>query len=430
MANNERNDGTIRKGDYLPAGKKLVLGIQHIFTMFGATVLVPLLTGLDTSVALFGAGIGTLIFHLATKGKVPAFLGSSFAFIPVIISVGMTGGVEQFSPEYMANLQYAQGGLVAAGIVYVILAIIVKLVGPELITSIFPPVVTGPIIMVIGLNLAPTAIDMASANWLLAVICLLVVTIVNIYGKGFIRVLPVLCGLVVGYVVSIFMGLVDFSTIADAAWVAVPNFTLAKFSGSALTIIAPVAIVTVVEHVGDVLAISATVEENFVEDPGVHRTLIGDGVATAVAGLIGAPANTTYSENTGVLALTRVWEPSIMRIAAVGVIIIAFIGKIGAVINTIPVAVVGGISIILFGMIAAIGVRTVVENQVDFTASRNLIIASVILVLGIGGAVFSIPLGGDAKIEFAGMALAAIFGIILNKILPPAESEKPAKTDE
>lgn len=430
MANNERNDGTIRKGDYLPAGKKLVLGIQHIFTMFGATVLVPLLTGLDTSVALFGAGIGTLIFHLATKGKVPAFLGSSFAFIPVIISVGMTGGVEQFSPEYMANLQYAQGGIVAAGIVYVILAIIVKLVGPELITSIFPPVVTGPIIMVIGLNLAPTAIDMASANWLLAVICLLVVTIVNIYGKGFIRVLPVLCGLVVGYVVSIFMGLVDFSTIADAAWVAVPNFTLAKFSASALTIIAPVAIVTVVEHVGDVLAISATVEENFVEDPGVHRTLIGDGVATAVAGLIGAPANTTYSENTGVLALTRVWEPSIMRIAAVGAIIIAFIGKIGAVINTIPVAVVGGISIILFGMIAAIGVRTVVENQVDFTASRNLIIASVILVLGIGGAVFSIPLGGDAKIEFAGMALAAIFGIILNKILPPAESEKPAKTDE
>lgn len=417
------NDGVIRKGDYIPMGKKTVLGIQHVFTMFGATVLVPLLTGFNVSVALFGAGAGTLLFHLMTKGKVPAFLGSSFAFIPVIIAAGQMGGVEQGSAEYIANLQYAQGGLVVAGIIYVILALIIKLVGPELIHSLFPPIVTGPIIMVIGLNLAPTAIDMASSHWLLAFICLVTVTVVNIYGKGFIKVLPVLCGLGVGYIASALLGVIDYTPIKEAAWLSVPAFTMAKFSAKALTIIAPVAIVTVVEHVGDVLAIGATVEEDFVADPGIHRTLMGDGIATAMAGMIGAPANTTYGENTGVLALTKVWDPAIMRIAAVFAIAIAFIGKIGGLISTIPSAVVGGISIILFGMIASIGVRTVVENNVDFKASRNLIIASVILVLGIGGAVFEIPLG-DSPIQFSGMALAAVAGIILNKVLPSAESEQ------
>jgi uracil permease len=430
MANNKGsmpNDGVIRKGDYLPVGKKTILGLQHVFTMFGATVLVPLLTGLNTSVALFGAGVGTLIFHFITKGKVPAFLGSSFAFIPVIIAVGMMGGAEQGSAEYVANLQYAQGGLVLAGIVYVILALIIKLVGPELITSLFPPIVTGPVIMVIGLNLAPTAIDMASAHWPLAIICLLAVTAVNIFGKGFIKVLPVISGLIVGYIVAIIFKEVDFAIINEAKWFAVPAFTMAKFDVQALTIIAPVAIVTMVEHIGDVLAISATVEEDFAKDPGIHRTLMGDGVATAVAGLIGAPANTTYGENTGVLALTKVWDPQIMRIAAGFAIVIAFIGKIGAIINTIPVAVVGGISIILFGMIAAIGVRTVVENQVDFKESRNLIIAAVILVLGIGGAMFELKIG-NATLQFAGMALAAIFGIILNKVLPADSSNAQTET--
>ena len=413
-------DGVIRQGDYLPAGKKTILGIQHVFTMFGSTVLVPLLTGLDTSVALFGAGIGTLIFHFTTKGKVPAFLGSSFAFIPVIQAVGMMGGLEQGSAEYLANLQYAQGGLVLAGIVYVLLALIIKLVGPEIIHSLFPPIVTGPVIMVIGLNLAPTAINMASEHWLLAIIVLAVVTIVNIYGKGFIKVLPVITGLIVGYIVAIILKQVDFTAINEAKWFALPKFTMAKFDLQALTIIAPVAIVTMVEHIGDVLAIGAIVEKDFVKDPGIHRTLIGDGIATAVAGFIGAPANTTYGENTGVLALTKVYDPQIMRIAAVFAIIIAFIGKIGAVISTIPNAVVGGISIILFGMIATIGVRTVVENQVDFKESRNLIIAAVILVLGIGGAMFELKIG-SVTLQFAGMALAAIFGIILNKVLPATE---------
>jgi uracil permease len=421
--NTMSNDGIIRKGDYLPMGKKTVLGIQHVFTMFGATVLVPLLTGLDVSVALFGAGVGTLIFHLTTQGKVPAFLGSSFAFIPVIITVGMMGGAAEGSPEYIANLQYAQGGLVIAGIVYVVLSLIIKLIGLEAILSLFPPIVTGPIIMVIGLNLAPTAVDMASGHWPLAIICLLAVTVINIYFKGFFKVLPVLGGLVVGYLVSIALQMVDFNVIKEAKWVAVPAFTMAKFNVQAISIIAPAAIVTVVEHIGDVLAISATVEEDFTKDPGLHRTLLGDGIATSVAGLIGAPANTTYSENTGVLALTKVWDPSIMRIAAAFAIVIAFIGKLGAIISTIPTPVVGGISIILFGMIAAVGVRTVVENQVDFKESRNLIIAAVILVLGIGGAMFEIPIG-EGSLQFAGMALAAIFGIILNKILPPAKKEE------
>lgn len=412
-------DGVIRKGDYLPMGKKMILGIQHVFTMFGATVLVPLLTGMNISVALFGAGVGTLIFHLINKGKVPAFLGSSFAFINVIIAVGSLGDAQQGSAQYMTNLQYAQGGLIVAGFVYAIFAIIIRLVGPDLIKKLFPPVVTGPMIMVIGLNLAPTAIDMASTNWLLAIICLLVVAIVNIYGKGFIQALPVLLGLIVGYIVSIFMGEVEFSLIQDATWLTMPEFILPKFNMQAISIIAPVAIVTMVEHIGDIVSISATVEEDFIRDPGIHRTLMGDGIATAIAGLFGAPPNTTYGENTGVLALTKVWDPRIMQIAAVFAIIIAFVGKIGALITTIPDAVVGGISIILFGMIASVGIRTVVENQVNFKESRNLMIASVILVIGIGVDVTEFSIGGFV-LNISGLALAAISGLLLNKILPEA----------
>jgi len=399
---NTKNNTAIRSGD-LPLYKLIILGIQHTFTMFGATVLVPILTGLNISVALFTAGIGTWFFHFVTKMKMPVFLGSSFAYIaPIILVAEQYGGIE-----------YATGGIVVAGLLYLILALLVYFLGAEFIYSFFPPIVTGPIIMVIGLNLAPTAVDMAKDNWLLAGICLATVIAVSIFAKGFLKVLPVLCGLIVGYLAAIAMGLVDFTPVAEAAWFGFPQFVFPKFSGAAISIVAPVAIATMVEHIGDVLAVSATVEEDFVKDPGLHRTLIGDGVATAIAAMLGGPANTTYSENTGVLALTRVFDPWVMRIAACFAIVLSMIPKLGAVISTIPGPVVGGISIVLFGMIAAIGVRTVVENKVDFSLNRNLIIGAVILVLGIGGAVF------DFKIfQLAGMALGAIMGIILNKILP------------
>ena len=399
---NTNKDTAIRRGD-LPFYKLLILGLQHTFTMFGATVLVPILTGLNISVALFTAGIGTWFFHFVTKMKVPVFLGSSFAYIaPIILVAQNYGGIE-----------YATGGIVIAGLMYLLLAVAVYFVGPKLIYSFFPPIVTGPIIMVIGLNLAPTAVNMAKDNWLLAGICLATVIAVSLFAKGFLKVLPVLCGLIVGYIAAIAMGLVDFTPVAQAAWFGLPPFVLPKFSGAAISIVAPVAIASMVEHIGDVLAVSATVGDDFVSDPGLHRTLLGDGVATSLAAMLGGPANTTYSENTGVLALTKVFDPWVMRIAACFAIVLSMIPKLGAVISTIPGPVIGGISIVLFGMIASIGVRTVVENKVDFSLNRNLMIGAVILVLGIGGAVF------DFKIfQLAGMALGAIVGIILNKILP------------
>lgn len=384
--------------------KKIILGIQHTFTMFGATVLVPIITGFDISVALFMAGIGTLLFHLITKGKVPAFLGSSFAFIAPILAV-----VEK------ANLQYAQGGLVVAGIIYLIMAGLITIFGVEKVISFFPPIVTGPIIMVIGLKLAPVAVDMASGNWMLAIVSFSIVTAVSIYGRGFLKVLPILIGLSGGYIVALSTGNVDFTPILEASWVGVPDFTMPKFSFETVMMIAPVAIATMIEHVGDVLAIGTTVNKDFINDPGLHRTLIGDGVATSISAMLGGPANTTYSENTGVLALTKVHDPSIVRIAAVFAIILGIMPKIGAVIKTIPTSIVGGISIILFGMIASIGARSLVEHKIDFTQSRNLIIAAVILVLGLGGA--SLPIAAIG-VTLEGMALAAIIGIILNKILP------------
>ncbi|MFZ5351229.1 MAG: uracil-xanthine permease family protein [Bacillota bacterium] len=398
----------IRSGE-LPLSKLIILGIQHTFTMFGATVLVPILTGLNISVALFTAGIGTWFFHLVTKWKVPVFLGSSFAYIAPIIMVRDKLGME-----------YALGGIVIAGLTYLVLSALVYFVGADAIRKVFPPIVTGPIIMVIGLNLAPVAIDMAKGNWLLAGICLLTVMIVSVFGKGFFKVLPVLTGLVVGYICAIIFkvtgiapDIINFDAIANAGWFGLPQFTIAKFSWEAIMIIAPVGIVTMVEHIGDVLAVGATTGDNFVDDPGLHRTLIGDGVATAFAALIGGPANTTYSENTGVLALTKVFDPWVMRIAAIFAVLLSLIPKLGAVISTIPVAVVGGISIILFGMISSIGVRTVVENKVDFSLARNLIISAVILVLGIGGKVFDLGI-----MQFSGMAMGAIVGIVLNAILP------------
>lgn len=410
MANGEssikvkaRIRGPIRAGDYLPTPQLLVLGLQHTFTMFGATILVPILTGLHVSVALFTAGIGTLWFHLVTKGKVPVFLGSSFAFIAPVALVVKDQGIPA-----------AQGGIVVAGLLYCIMAILVYYLGPQFMEKILPPVVTGPIIMVIGLNLAPVAINNASQNWIIAIIVLVTAIIINIYVKGFFRLIPIIIALAVGYVVSLMFGIIDLTPVHEAKWFALPNFTWPVFDAAAIGLIAPVAVATMVEHVGDVLAVGATVEEDFIKEPGLHRTLIGDGIGTALAGIFGGPANTTYSENTGVLALTKVWKPSVMRVAAVMAICLSMIQKLGAIIQTIPAPVIGGISIILFGMIASVGVRTVVENNVNFKQNRNLIIASVILVIGIGGAMVKIW----GNLQFGGMGLAAIIGIILNQILP------------
>lgn len=393
------NKNAITDVKKLSKGKALILGLQHAFTMFGATVLVPILTGLDISVALFMAGVCTLIFHVITKFKVPVFLGSSFAFIAPILSVAAIGGAD--------GLAYARGGLVVAGLFYCVVALLIYKFGIEKVVSFFPAIVTGPIIMVIGLTLAPTAVNMAAENWFLAIVSFLVVLIVNIYSKGFLQIIPVITGLIIGYIVAIITGNVDFTPIMEASWVGLPNFELPKFSLEAILIVAPVAIATVVEHIGDVIAISATVEKDFMEDPGLHLTMIGDGIGTSLSAMFGGPANTTYSENTGVLALTGVHDPLVMRLAAVFAIILGGVPKLAALISTIPSAVIGGISIILFGMIASIGARTLVENQVDFTKSRNLIIAATILVLGLGGE--AVP---------GGMALAAIIGIVMNKILP------------
>lgn len=391
--------------------KLLTLGVQHTFTMFGATVLVPILTGMDISVALFMAGVGTLLFHLITGGKMPAFLGSSFAFIAPISAVIASHG-----------LAYAQGGLVIAGLVYLLIGLLFKVGGVERIMSFFPPIVTGPIIMVIGLKLAPTAIDMASTDWLMALIAFAIVTAVNIYGKGFFKVIPVVIGLLSAYIIAMILGRVDFSLVKESSWLGIPQFTLAKFNLDAIFTIAPLALVTMVEHVGDVIAIGATVKKDFVKSPGLIRTIISDGLATSLSAFFGGPANTTYSENTGVLALTKVWDPIVMRIAAVFAIILGFSPKLGAVISSIPTSIIGGISIILFGMIASVGARTLVENRVDFKQTRNLIIAAVILVLGLGGAILPISLG-SFNVNIEGMALAAFAGIILNAVLPEEQED-------
>ncbi|BAD39211.1 uracil-xanthine permease family protein [Symbiobacterium thermophilum] len=383
--------------------KRFVLGLQHVAAMFGATVLVPIQTGLNPSVALLTAGLGTLLFHLVTKGRVPVFLGSSFAFIAAIQLVGQTEGLE-----------YAAGGIVAAGLVYLVLSGLIYLFGVDRIRSFFPPIVAGPMIMVIGLTLAPVAVDMASSHWLVALITLLTVVLVSVYARGFLKLLPIICGLLVGFAASAAFGLVDWAAVAQASWVAVPPVTAPKFSLSAILAIAPLALVTMVEHIGDITTNGAVIGKDLIRDPGLHRTLMGDGLATALAGLLGGPANTTYSENTGVLAVTRVYDPGILRIAAVVAIALSFVGKLGALLQAIPTPVMGGISIVLFGMITSIGIRQVVDARVDLTNGRNLVIAAVVLVLGIGGAALPLP-GG---LQLGGMALAALVGVVLNKLLP------------
>lgn len=412
------NDG-IYDARQLGMGKMLILGVQHTFAMFGATVLVPLLTGLSVSTTLLCAGLGTLLFHLITKGKVPAFLGSSFAFL---------GGFAIVAPKMAdgsANLEmlpYACGGVVFAGLVYFLMSGLITVFGVGKIMKFFPPVVTGPIIISIGLILAPNAISNCSTNWLLAIVALATVVVCNIWGKGMVKILPILLGVIVSYIVAMLTGAVDFSAIAEADLLGLPVHAsaMAKFDISAILTIMPIALATMMEHIGDVAAISATTGKNYIRDPGLNRTLLGDGLATALAGFLGGPANTTYGENTGVLALTKIYDPRVMRIAACFAVLLSFSPKFEAVINTVPAAIIGGVSFILYGMISAIGVRNVVENQVDFTRSRNLIIAAVILVsaLGfnsIGGLTFSVA---GISISLSGIAISALLGIFLNAVLP------------
>ena len=448
--------GNVAKSNKQTAGKMVILGIQHVFAMFGSTVLVPILTGMDPAMALLCAGIGTLIFHLVTGGKVPAFLGSSFAFIAAICAVAAdaSGGAAIGTPEYIEGLRYACGGIIVAGALYMVLSGLVMVFGADKIRSFFPPLVTGAIIIIIGLMLAPTAINNITTatnpatgatealtggalwvNWLIALVTIGTMFMVSICGKGFFKLVPILIGIAVGYCTALicqFCGanvfgkpLIDFSLLASSGWVQLPRFQLPLFSWKAVLTIAPLAIVTFVEHVGDMQANGAVVGRDFIKDPGLHRTLMGDGLATMVAGAIGGPANTTYSENTGVLAATRNYNPTTLRIAAVFAMVIAFCGKISAFLQTLPAAVMGGISIILFGMIAAVGLRTLVENQVDFKSSRNLMIIAVMLVLGLGGAAIRISLGASGAIEFSGAALAAIVGIVLNKIVPERPDDTP-----
>ena len=407
--------------------KMLILGIQHTFAMFGATVLVPIITGLDVSTTLLMAGLGTLLFHLITRGKVPAFLGSSFAFLGGYAAVAPM--LEDGTPN-TELLPYAYGGVVVAGLIYVIMSGLIKVFGVKKIMRFFPPVVTGPIIIAIGLILAPSAITNCSENWLLAFVAFALIVVCNIWGKGMVKILPILIGVVGAYIVALLMGEVDFSVVTDPS---TPVFALAlhpsafaKFSISACITIAPIALATMMEHIGDIAAISATAEKNYLADPGLHRTLLGDGLATSFAGFFGGPANTTYGENTGVLALTKVYDPRVMRIAACCAIVLSFFPRFGALIQTIPTAIIGGISFVLYGMISAIGVRNVVENQVDFTNSRNLIIAAVILVSALGfntvGGI-TIPFGAGNSFTLSGLAIAAIVGILLNAILPGNDYE-------
>lgn len=418
----------------LGTGKTLILGFQHLFAMFGATVLVPILTGLSVSVTLICAGLGTLLFHFFTKMKVPAFLGSSFAFLGGFTAVKAleTGVYENLSE--LDKLPYACGGIVVAGILYLILAGIIKLVGVKKVMKFLPPVVTGPMIILIGLTLAPSAVSNASSNWLLAFIAFITIVVCNIWGKKMIKIVPILIGIIVSYIAALIMhfcgmtnadgsAIFQFGQIAEADWVGLPPFVLAKFDLSAILVMAPIAIATMMEHIGDISAISATVGKNYITDPGLHRTLLGDGLATSLAALFGGPANTTYGENTGVLALSKVYDPVVIRLAAVFAIILSFIPKFSAIVSTVPTAIIGGISFILYGMISAIGVRNVVENKVDFSNARNLIIAAVILVSGLGfssGLTFTIA-GTD--VTLTGLAIAAIFGILLNAILPGNDYE-------
>lgn len=407
---------------------KFILGIQHVLAMFGATVLVPFLTGLNPSIALISAGVGTLIFHLCTKRIVPVFLGSSFAFIGALTLVLKNEGIGAI-----------KGGVISAGLIYVIMSFLVKTFGVEKIKSFFPPIVTGSIIMLIGLRMSPTALNMAgyangkfdTKSLIVAFSVILTMVSITMMKKSFLRLIPILAAVIVGYIVATILGMVDFSVVSQAKWIGLSTeaasdlFTMPSMSLTGIIAIAPIALVVFIEHIGDITTNGAVVGKDFFKDPGIHRTLLGDGLATIAAGFLGGPANTTYGENTGVLAVTGVYDPAILRIAACYAIILGLIGKFGILLQTIPLPVMGGVSVILFGMIASVGVRTVVDAQLDFGNSRNLIISSIIFVLGI--AVDNISIWQTVSVS--GLALAAFSGVVLNKILPKDREIKLKKLD-
>ena len=411
--------------------RMFVLGIQHMFAMFGATILVPVLTGLSVSDTLLFAGLGTLLFHILAKGKVPAFLGSSFAFIAGYAAIAPNGEAEL--------LPYACLGVACAGLLYLVLSALFRAFGPARVMRFFPPVVTGPIVICIGLILASSAIANCSTNWIVAIIAIATIVVCNIWGRGMVKIIPILIGVVVSYAVAAAMGEVDFSGVAEAAWIGLPfswdNTVFSLFgpgfdAGLAITAIItimPLAFATMIEHIGDISAISSTCERNFIANPGLHRTLLGDGLATILASLFGAPANTTYGENTGVLALTRVFDARVVRIAACCAIVLSFSPKFAAVIGAMPSCVIGGVSLVLYGMISAVGVRNLVENHVDFQKSRNVLVAAIVLVLSIGiaysaaGAIIFEVSG--IVISLSGLSIGSLAGIILNAILPGKDYE-------
>ena len=418
----------IRDARQLGVPKMLVLGLQHMFAMFGATVLVPALTGLSVSATLLFAGLGTLLFHFLAKGKVPAFLGSSFAYLAGYAAIAPQGEA--------ALLPYACVGVACSGLLYLVLAALVKSFGTERVMRFFPPVVTGPIIICIGMTLANSAINNCTGNWAVALLAILTVVVFNIWGKGMLKIVPILMGVIVSYVFAALLDHVDFSGVMSAPWIGLPvqyENTVFSLIGNcdknllitAIIAIMPIAFATMIEHIGDICAISSTVGENFIEDPGLHRTLMGDGLATSIASLFGAPANTTYGENTGVLALTKVYDPRVIRLAAIFAIIASFCPKFSALVSAMPTGTIGGVSLILYGMISSIGVRNLVENKVDLSKSRNVIVAALIMSLALGitfssaGAIsFSV---GSMTLRFSGLAVAAIVGIVVNAILPDGD---------
>lgn len=396
---------------HLTSARKTLVGIQFLFVAFGSTVLVPLLVGLDPATALFTAGIGTFIFHMVTKGKVPIFLGSSFAFIAPIISASKQWGMSG-----------TLAGMMGVALVYFVMSALIKWQGRRLLERLFPPVVIGPVIICIGLSLAPAAVNMAQENWLLAFISLLTAILVLVIGRGLLKLVPVVCGIIVGYIVAWFMGLVDVSAVSSAPWFALPpsitHFHLPQFTWEPFLFMIPVAIAPVIEHIGDVFVVSAVADKDFVKDPGLHRTMLGDGLACLTAALFGGPPVTTYSEVTGAMQITRITAPSVIRIAAGTAIVISVIGKLSALLQSIPGAVLGGIMMLLFGSIASVGIQNLVNHKVDLNQTRNIIIVSVVLTLGIGGAI--LPMG---SFSLSGIGLSALAGVILNLVLPLTKEE-------
>ena len=433
MSKTQNSSQAVYDARTLGKPKMLVLGLQHMFAMFGATVLVPAITGLPVSTTLLFAGLGTLLFHLLTKMKVPAFLGSSFAFIGGYLSIVEMG--KSYDLTASQSLPYACIGVACAGFLYFVLAGLFKAFGAKKVMKFFPPVVTGPIIICIGLILSGSAIGNCQSNWWIALAAIVSIIICNIWGRGMIKIVPILIGVLVSYVLAACFGLVDFSAVKDAAWIGLPIYKDStaiaiadtrnwEMLTTAIITIMPIALATMIEHIGDMCAISSTTGKNYLQDPGLHRTLMGDGLATAIASLFGAPANTTYGENTGVLNLTKVYDPRVIRIAAIFAILFSFCPKFAAVVSAMPAATIGGVSLILYGMISAVGVRNVVENNVDFSSSRNVIIAAIILVLGIG-INYGVE-GGSIDLGFtklSALAIAALVGIILNAILPGKDYE-------